>query len=204
MVVDDEPLVLGLLTEVLTQLGHEVKSALDAASARKTLMEFDPDVALLDVDLGAGPSGIDLAVALSRLNPAIGILFLSNLADPKLAGHDARLPKGSGYLLKSSVHEAAVLSDAVKMVTRGSATTPQDDEIEHPLRSLSRIQLEVIRLVAQGKSNAEIAELRGTSTRAVRQTLARACIAMGIDQDGGPERRVQAALGYIRIAGIPR
>ena len=204
LIVDDEPLVLGLLSEVITKLGHEVTSASDAASARKALLAFDPDIALLDVDLGPGPSGIDLAVALSRLSPGIGILFLSNLADPKLAGHSGTLPKGSGYLLKSSVQDATALVEALRSVSRSSAPAPRQNDSKHELSVLSRTQLEVIRLVAQGKSNEEIAQQRGTTVRAVRQTIARASKAMGIPEDGGPEKRVLAALNYIRVAGLPK
>lgn len=204
LIVDDEPLILGLLTEIITSLGHEVTSAQDAAGAKRAMLSFDPDIALLDVDLGPGPSGIDLAVALSRLSPGIGILFLSNLADPKLAGHTGSLPKGSGYLLKSKVQNAGALVEALKSVTRSSGSAPRENDSEHALRSLSRTQLEVIRLVSQGKSNEEIAELRGTTVRAVRQTIARASKAMGIPEDGGPEKRVLAALNYIRVAGLPK
>lgn len=204
LIVDDEPLILGLLTEIITSLGHEVTSAQDAAAAKRAMLSFDPDIALLDVDLGPGPSGIDLAVALSRLSPGIGILFLSNLADPKLAGHAGSLPKGSGYLLKSNVQNAGALVEALKSVTRSSGSAPRENDSEHALRNLSRTQLEVIRLVSQGKSNEEIAELRGTTVRAVRQTIARASRAMGIPEDGGPEKRVLAALNYIRVAGLPK
>ncbi len=65
--VDDEPLVRSLLTEVVKTLGYEVRAAESAADARKTCQSFDADVAIIDVDLGAGPNGFDLAANLRTL-----------------------------------------------------------------------------------------------------------------------------------------
>jgi DNA-binding response OmpR family regulator len=62
LIVDDEPLVRSLLTEVIKSLGYEAKAAESAAEARKICQSFDADVAIIDVDLGPGPNGFDLAV----------------------------------------------------------------------------------------------------------------------------------------------
>ena len=62
LIVDDEPLVRSLLTEVVKSLGYDAKSADSASDARKICQSFDADVAIIDVDLGPGPNGFDLAV----------------------------------------------------------------------------------------------------------------------------------------------
>jgi DNA-binding NarL/FixJ family response regulator len=203
LVVDDEPLVRSLLTEVVKTLGYEVRAAESAADARKICQTFDADVAIIDVDLGPGPNGFDLAATLRALNSAIAIIFLTNLVEPKLAGRSGKdLPSGYAYLVKSRMSDTAALNEVIRQVSRGKGGDYRDDlQADNPLSELSRSQLDVIRLLAQGKSNEEIAEIRGTTVRAVRMILVRAFQALGIEEDAGPEKRVQAAIKYLKTTG---
>lgn len=203
LVVDDEPLVRSLLAEVLKSLGYETQMASSSSEARKILQSFDADVAIIDVDLGAGPNGFDLATAIRSINSAIAIIFLTNLLEPKLAGRSGRdLPQGHAYLVKSRMGETGILDNAIKQVSRGQGDKFRDDlKSINPLADLSRSQLDAIRLLAQGKSNEEIAQERRTTVRAVRMILARAFQTMGLDTDAGPERRVQAAIKYMQVSG---
>lgn len=203
LVVDDEPLVRSLLTEVVKTLGYEVRAAESAADARKICQTFDADVAIIDVDLGPGPNGFDLAATLRALNSAIAIIFLTNLVEPKLAGRSGKdLPSGYAYLVKSRISDTATLNEVIRQVSRGKGGDYRDDlQADNPLSELSRSQLDVIRLLAQGKSNEEIAEIRGTTVRAVRMILVRAFQALGIEEDAGPEKRVQAAIKYLKTTG---
>ena len=204
--VDDEPLVRSLLTEVVKTLGYEVRAAESAADARKTCQSFDADVAIIDVDLGAGPNGFDLAANLRAINSAIAVIFLTNLVEPKLAGRSGKdLPTGYAYLVKSRMGDTATLNEVIKQVSRGKGSDYRDDLAAlNPLSELSRSQLDVVRLLAQGKSNEEIAETRGTTVRAVRMILVRAFQALGIDEDAGPEKRVQAAIKYLKTVGLTK
>lgn len=203
LIVDDDPLVCSLLAEVIRSLGYETKSALSAAEARKICQSFDADVAIIDVDLGAGPNGFDLANNLKITNSAIAIIFLTNLVEPKLAGRSSKdLPAGYAYLLKSRMSDTSLLNQAIKEVSRGQGAEFRDDlKAINPLGDLSRSQMDVIRLVAQGKSNEEIASERGTTVRAVRMILVRAFQSMGLDENLGPERRVLAAIKYLKTIG---
>jgi DNA-binding NarL/FixJ family response regulator len=98
--------------------------------------------------------------------------------------------------------ETAVLYEVIRQVSRGKGSDYRDDvNSKNPLSELSRSQLDVVRLLAQGKSNEEIAEIRGTTVRAVRMILVRAFQALGIDEDAGPEKRVQAAIKYLKTTG---
>lgn len=203
LIVDDDPLVCSLLAEVIRSLGYETKSALSAAEARKICQSFDADVAIIDVDLGAGPNGFDLANNLKITNSAIAIIFLTNLVEPKLAGRSSKdLPAGHAYLLKSRMSDTSLLNQAIKEVSRGQGAEFRDDlKAINPLGDLSRSQMDVIRLVAQGKSNEEIAAERGTTVRAVRMILVRAFQSLGLDENLGPERRVLAAIKYLKTIG---
>lgn len=206
LAVDDESLVLTLLAETLKSQGYEVETAVDAASAKKACATFDPDLAILDVDLGSGPDGFDLATSLKHSNPALAIIFLTNVAEPRLAGKSAKsLPAGYGYLLKNRLGNSQALSAAIQAVARGSGKNFRDHlDNESAISKLSRSQLQVIQLLAQGKSNEEIALIRNTTVRAVRLILVRAFKVMGIPEQGGPERRVQAAVEYLKVTGFAR
>ena len=101
--------------------------------------------------------------------------------------------------------DSSLLSSAIDQVSRGKGKQLRDDlTSENSLSGLSRSQLDVIDLLARGMSNEEIAQIRGTTVRAVRLILVRAFKAMGIDEQGGSERRVKAAIEYLKAAGLPR
>jgi DNA-binding NarL/FixJ family response regulator len=78
----------------------------------------------------------------------------------------------------------------------------RDDKKTHPLSEVSRSQLEVLKLVALGRSNTEIAEARGTTVRAVENLVKRALEAAGITSTEG-NSRVLAARQFIKVAGLP-
>jgi two-component system, NarL family, nitrate/nitrite response regulator NarL len=202
LVVDDEPLVRGLLTEVLSSMGYEVAAASDAASAQLQAKRFDPDIAILDVDLGSGPNGFDLEASLRHSNPQLETVFLTNVPSPKVLGvSPSSLSKKVGYLHKSNMGDSAKLSEVIRQVSRGFGASYRDDQItKQQLGGLSRSQFEVIEMVARGLSNEEIAELRETSVRAVRRIIARAYQTMGIPNARGAGR-VKAALNFLRISG---
>jgi DNA-binding response OmpR family regulator len=84
LVVEDEPLVRALLTSLLEADGFQIKSASNASEARSATKDFDPRVAILDIELGDGPSGIDLAHILRLQFPQIGLVFLTHIPEPRV------------------------------------------------------------------------------------------------------------------------
>jgi CheY-like chemotaxis protein len=101
LVVEDDLLTLGLLAEILTQSGFVVGAAATVARARLMWERMSPAAVVLDVDLGPGVNGFDLADAFLAQSPDLAVLFLSNLPDARFAGRDpGSLPAGVGYLRK--------------------------------------------------------------------------------------------------------
>ena len=205
LVVEDEALIRNLVAGQLKAEGFEVHTAASAAEARKLVDSIDPDVALLDIELGFGPTGIDLATILRKQDPGIAIVFLTHLPEPKLVGIENRMiPKNAAYLNKERIADPGVVLEAIEAALRDKVRANfRDDKKEHPLVDVSRSQLAVLQMVALGMSNAEIAKERDTSVRAVENLVKRAFIAAGIDPEAGGNPRVTAAREYIKVAGLP-
>lgn len=99
LVVEDEPLMASLLADALSVHGFNVMIAPDVLEARRAVKEFDPDAALIDISLGYGPSGLDLAHALSKQRPDIALLILTKHADARAADQSlSEVPEKCGFL----------------------------------------------------------------------------------------------------------
>ncbi len=205
LVVEDDALLRSLIASNLEADGFAVQATGSAASARKIADEFDPDVALLDIELGSGPTGIDLALILRKTLPEIALVFLTHIPEPRVVGVDNRkIPKNAAYLAKDRITDPKMLSQAIDAALRGRAGKEfRDDKRDYALADLSRSQLAVLQMVALGMSNTEIAKERDTTIRAVENLVKRAFQAAGINTESGGNPRVNAAREYIRIAGLP-
>ena len=202
LVVEDDPFLGGMLTEVLNAAGHQVRLASTAQDAMAAFAEVPCDIALLDIDLGSGPTGIDLAINLRSKNPSIGLIFLTQIPEPRFVGYNSKvIPKNASYLLKSQITDPKILLEALEWTAQGQyARQLNQPKVVNPrLAQLSNTQFAVLKLVAQGLSNAEIAEERGTSERAVRAVVSKVMEILGIEDVSG-DRRVKAALLYMRNA----
>lgn len=206
MVVEDNQFMRALITELLEKQGFEVQAVDTTSAAVKLAATFDPDAAILDVELGIGPNGFDLARILRESHPEIGLLFLTNIPEPKTIGVDNRsIPKDAAYLVKESVGNIELLLKAIKASLRGrvGAELRQDREV-HSLSNLSRSQLDLLHMAALGLSNTEIAQRRGTTVRAVENLFKRAIDAAGIEVGPGEHGRVLAVRKYIETVVLPK
>jgi DNA-binding NarL/FixJ family response regulator len=205
LIVEDEPMVASLLGDTLAPVNFEVCIAHSAAEAIELTRDFDPDVAILDINLGRGANGIDLAFILSRQHPGIAILLLTQHPDLRTAGFEHEdLPAGCGFLRKDAVRSRDDLITAIDAVIGGGESgVRQDSDPARPLGDLTITQVEVLRMVAQGYTNQEIARRRGTSTRAVEQVLNAVFMTLGIDLGEGINPRVEAVRRFITAAGTP-
>ena len=203
IIVDDESIIRSLLAHRLAEVGFDTHSAKDALEAKRMFDKVDPDAMVVDLDLGDGPSGTDLISALSAKNPAVGFVLLTNYtptpAEMKSAPHIA-------YLSKREVESIELVVDALNTVMRDNEPrtelfTVQDDS---PLAKLTTKQLEVLRLVAKGLSNSEIAKQRDLGIRAVEQTVHRIYQALEIGDDEAMSPRVLAARIYSAQMGLRR
>jgi DNA-binding NarL/FixJ family response regulator len=206
LVVEDDKLTLGLLAEALTQSGFVVGAASNATDARRMWEKMDPDAVVLDVDLGVGVTGFDLADAFRAKAPHLAILFLTNLPDARFAGRNpSSLPAEAGYVRKDQLSDSKAIVTALDAVLRGSERQiPRHDrDPERPLAALSHTQVEVLRMVALGMSNQSIAAERGTTVKAVHNVITRAMTMIGANTSDEGNARVVAAREFIGAAGLP-
>lgn len=205
LVVEDDPLLGSLLTSALGHEGFEAQCAPSALDAKRKLKSFDPDIVLADIDLGDGPTGIDLVNLLHQTKPEVVAIILSKYADSRGAGSShADVPPGVAYLRKSLVHDTAALVEAIDEAARGHAERFRHDRGDKgDLDKLTQSQREVLHLMALGFSNQEIAKRRGVSVSNVEQRISRIFKAFDLRLDGTVVARVEAIRRYIAVNGIP-
>lgn len=199
VVVENEPLMRDLIGKTLEGAGFKVTTAANAADARRMHQAIDPDAMVIDIELGPGPDGFDLAAAVTAESPELAVVFLTNLPDPRLAGKDSKsIPKNAAYLRKSNLVDANELIDALNTVLKNEPIDRYRHDLDsaRPLASLSAKQLEVLKQIAEGLSNQQIADLRQTSVRAVEGIVSRIFAALNIDVQDEGNSRVDAAKKY--------
>ena len=205
LVVEDEGFTSALVCAALRGGGFEVRAAASAAEARREVSDFDPDAALIDLNLGSGPSGVDLAHILHSQHPGTALLLLTKIPDLRAAGYtEADLPATCGFIRKEAVTDAGLLVQAVEsaLADRVQRMRGQLDQAS-PLAALTQTQFAVLRLVAQGYTTPRIAEIRGTTTSAVEKVLGSIYDALHIPKDDGISRRSESMRIFVEYAGLP-
>lgn len=203
VVVDDESIIRFLLADLLSKLGAECHAAANAVEAIKLVRKVDPDVAIVDLDLGAGAGGAELISAIRLHNPAIGIVLLSNFLPKKT---EQLALERVAYLHKSEVQNSDVLQEAVadSIKLAHERTVRPKDRVMEAVQSLTRNQQETLGLVARGRTNQEIAAEFGIGTKAVEHTVSRIYRKLGLDSFPLGGRRVEAARVFMQTLGSAR
>jgi DNA-binding NarL/FixJ family response regulator len=204
IVVDDDNFARVTLKETLIRSGFQVVEACDSArSALSAHRRFRPDAALVDLDLGKGPNGLDVATAMRRENPAVGIVFLTSYRDPRLiSSRGQHPPLGAQYLVKADLSDPLILVKALERSVEAKKSPPTWASRGNDLSPLTHIQIETLKLVAQGHSNREIARLRHVKEKSVEQTVMRIAQRLGIKNRLETNQRVAIAQAFFRNLGV--
>jgi len=201
LIVENEPLMRDLLAKSVETAGFVVTTAANASDAMRSIKVMDPDAMVVDIELGPGPNGFDLAEAVNLIAPQIGVVFLTNLPDPRFGGHNASTVKrNQAYLRKTAINTGAELVEAIEAVLRDGVTKEYRHDLasNRPLSNLSQRQIQTLQLVSEGKTNAQIASLRGTTVRAVEGMLTRIFEVLEIDPKSS-NPRVEASARYHQL-----
>ena len=169
-----------------------------------------PDVVVTDVRMPPGNSdeGIQAARRLRETNPGLGVVVLSQYADPSYAL--ALLGSGSAgraYVLKERVHEIDQLAAAIRAVAEGGSLI--DSKVVEglvadrarskasPLNDLTNRERDVLRGMAEGKNNASIGEDLVVTERSVEKAINSIFMKLGLTWEPAVHKRVKAVILYL-------
>ncbi|KWX20973.1 MULTISPECIES: response regulator transcription factor [Mycolicibacterium] len=209
VVADDAVLLREGLVRLLTENGHAVVAAVgDGPSLVQAVEDHRPDVSVVDVRMPPSHTdeGLRAAVEARRRVPRSPVLVLSqyvelSYADDLLADRAGAV----GYLLKDRVAAIAEFLDAVDRVASGG--TVLDPEVvaqlllrrrDDPLGELTQREREVLALMAEGRSNTNIARTLSVSDATVEKHVGNIFTKLMLPPDEEQHRRVLAVLAFLR------
>jgi DNA-binding NarL/FixJ family response regulator len=209
VVAEDLFLLRDGLTRLLTAHGFEIAAAVDTAPGLlRALLEQRPDVAIVDVRMPPGwaDDGLRAALAARRLVPGLPVLLLSQYVEQLYARELLADQVGAvGYLLKDRVFNDDQFVDAIRTVAGGG--TVLDPEVvtklvgrrsrHEPIARLSGREREVLELMAEGRSNAAIAQQLFVTEKAVSKHTTSIFAKLGLTASEDNNRRVLAVLAYL-------
>jgi DNA-binding NarL/FixJ family response regulator len=162
LILEDEVIVALDIKEILENLGYECRVFHDYANAMESFMHFKPHLAICDIDIGDGPSGIEFVRQAQLYMPRLAVIYLTAFSDRsivELAGKTHPV----NYILKPwSDHQIRVSVEMVfdQMEARGV--------LGQKLEELTHTEWKVLELVAQNKKTKEIAEILFISEKTVK------------------------------------
>jgi DNA-binding NarL/FixJ family response regulator len=193
LLVEDEEFTRTLIRDSLTKIGMIVLDVGSAHDALAVMDDFDPHVVVSDLDLGPGPDGADLLYKVEQTRPWTGMVVLTAHASPELALHSAsRIPENATYLVKSQISSTEYLKTAIEesIVHPGAINMVKTNAEDQFVVSGS--QGEILKMIADGLSNAAIARERDVTLRAAEALIQRTFAALGIKGDPDMNSRVVA------------
>lgn len=206
LVFEPQPLLQDLVVCTLTQQGFIAHGAGTPKEAWYGLAEYDPDAVVLELNINSCESGATFSEAMLESSPGIGLVFLTDVRHPRIMDperHD--LPAGAAFLHKSSLTGSEQIVSALDDVLRGRPDVPRHDrDYAAGWEDLSSQQIDVLRLIAAGHSNKEIALRRGTQVRSVEALIGRTFDQLDIHFPSGEGNRRVLAARHFLLACTPQ
>lgn len=211
VVAEDTALLRHGLRQMLEHAGMDVVGEAGSYDELVRLLEATdpPDVVLTDIKMPPTRTdeGLLAAAWIRARGPHTGVLLLSHYAEPeyaeRLLGHG---PRGVGYLLKDRVGNPRELVDAVERVAAGETVIDPEvivvlmarKRVEDPIQRLSDREREILRLMAEGRSNAGISKLLFLSPKTIERHVASIFVKLDLQQASDDNRRVLAVVRHLR------
>jgi len=210
VVGDDSVLIREGLARLLADAGFEVvATAADAAELLRAVDVERPAVAIVDIKMPPthADEGLVAAETIRREHPEIGVLVLSQYLDSRYAMRLVeRYPERVGYLLKDRVSDVAVLGDSIRRIAEGECVV--DPTIVSrlmsrarrggPLSGLGEDEVELLALIAEGRTDEEVGEQLGLNLDEVREAVRRLFAKVGLHGSPDELRRVVSVLEVLR------
>ena len=210
IVGEDQSFVREGIVRVLEDGDFEVVgTAADAQDLIQLAAAYRPDVVIADIQMPPdnADDGLRAALAIRAAHPGVGVLVLSQfLEDAYALALVADGAQGVGYLLKEKVGDFRMFTDAVRRVAEGGSVLDPDvvarlvgrSRLSGPLDSLTAREREVLALIAEGRSNAGIAQELVVTVAAIERHVTSIFDKLGLHASREAHRRVLAVLTYLR------
>lgn len=212
VVGEDQPIVREGIVHVLQDSGFEVVgTAENARDLVRITRAQRPDVVVTDIQMPPDNTddGLRAALEIRATEPSVGVLVLSQFLEDRYAMDlVADSAEGVGYLLKENISDLRMFTEAVRRVASGgSALDPAvvarlvgRKRKAGPLDNLTPRERDVLALVAEGRSNAGVAQELVVSVAAVERHVTGIFDKLGLHQSPEQHRRVLAVLKYLRAS----
>jgi DNA-binding NarL/FixJ family response regulator len=210
VIAEDAAIMRDGLTHILTHRGHDVAAAVaDVPALLAAIGAHRPDIAVIDVRMPPTHTdeGLHAALSIHRSHPRTGVLVFSQYIETRYAAQLLTgTPEGVGYLLKDRVANVSEFLAAMHRVASGG--TALDPEVVRQLIGASRRASElaaltprerqVLALIAEGRSNAAIADTLVITPGVVTKHIASIFAKLGLPPSDSDNRRVLASLRYLQ------
>lgn len=209
IVGEDEPILREGIVHVLTEAGLDVvATAGDADELQGKVRAYHPDVVVTDIQMPPDHTddGLRAALAIRAADSSVGVLVLSQFLEDRYA-FDLVVDgaQGVGYLLKEKVGDIGMFTDAVRRVAAGGSALDPDvvarlvgrKRANSPLDTLTSREREVLSLIAQGRSNAGVADELAVTRAAVERHVTSIFDKLGLRPGPDQHRRVLAVLKFL-------
>ena len=210
VVADDSTLLREGLVRLLREAGFDVVGqAADGEELLRLVRAELPDVAVVDIRMPPTHTveGLKAAEEIRGGYPSVSVLSLSEYLESHYAIRLIQSASGGiGYLLKERVSDVQAFADAVRRVAEGEFVIDPGIVTElvgrrrppNPLDELTRRELEVLGLMAEGRSNRSICEKLFLSDNTVESHVKNILSKLDLDESFDSNRRVLAVLSYLR------
>jgi DNA-binding NarL/FixJ family response regulator len=210
VIAEDSVLLREGLTKLLADGGFEVVAAVpDADQLLRAVAEHGPDLVVVDVRMPPTHTdeGIRAALVIRRQFPEVAILVLSQYVEERYATDLLSVQtSGVGYLLKDRVAQVSDFLDALRRVAAGG--TALDPEVvaqllvrhrNDPIERLTPRELQVLGMMAEGRSNNAIVDALHVSHSAVEKYVSSIFTKLDLPPTDTENRRVLAVLKFLRV-----
>ena len=207
---DDSLLFREGLARLLTERGFDIAGQATDADSLLALVDAEaPDIAIIDIRMPPEhrDEGLVAARAIRDRHPTVGVLVLSQYVEVHyaLALVEDR-PRGAGYLLKDRVEDLEEFTTSVRRVAAGELVVDPSvvsllvsrSRVHDPLDELTAREREVLRLMAEGRSNHAISAQLFLTERTVESHVRSIFLKLGLQPATDDHRRVLAVLNYLR------
>jgi DNA-binding NarL/FixJ family response regulator len=209
VLAEDSLLLREGLVRLLAEAGHDVVASVGAApELAEAVARFEPDIAIVDVRMPPTftDDGLRAAVAARAAHPGLAVLVLSQYVEESYARELlADGQGGTGYLLKDRIEDLDALNEALERIAGGACVIDPQVVAQLMVRRqsgsgldrLTRRELEVLGLMAQGRSNAAIAAELVLTAGAVEKHISNVFAKLDLPPSLSDHRRVLAVLAYL-------